>query len=290
MAAGIIADSWYQVKLRLLRACSYPARMYTRGQSIQCGRFEEGRNTKTAFIGLVLVVFFASALPAPAADDDGVFTTTISAGSTLASGNSEAFQVNGTFVVEGEKRELGSVRTGAEANYGRSTTIEEVKSTTVHNARIFGNVKRTLSEVMFAYLDGQAFNDKVALVDHRITLGPGCGAYLVKNVSTSLSAEVGPAYIWESMDGINKDRWTVRIGERFTRVISESAKTWQSAEYLPDEEDFYKYLVNTEVGIEAALNAHMNLRLVVQDKYDSQPADKLKHNDLTVVAGIGVKL
>lgn len=243
---------------------------------------------KTAGITAVIVGVFMAGT-AVCAEETNSFKTTLSAGTTLAKGNSEAFQVNGTLVTEGEKKEFGSMRAGAEANYGRST-VADVESTTLNNSRIFANGKRTLSDAMFAYIDGSAFRDRVAKVEHRINLGPGFGAYFVKNDKTSLSAEVGPSYVWESTGDVNLDRWVIRVGQRFAHALSESAKVWQSAEYLPEEEDFENYLINAEIGAEAALNAHLNLRLVLQDKYSSRPAEGFKNNDLTVIAGLSVKL
>ena len=38
------------------------------------------------------------------------------------------------------------------------------------------------------------------------------------------------------------------------------------------------------------MNDRLTLRVVVQDKYDSTPAAGAEHNDLSVIAGIGVNL
>ena len=143
---------------------------------------------------------------------------------------------------------------------------------------------------MFSYIDGSILKDDIAKIDYRVTLGPGFGVYTIKNSNTTLSAEIGPSYIWENVSGISCDHLVLRVAERFTYALSSSAKVWQSVEYLPQEEEFSNYLLNVEIGVEAALNAHLNLRLVLQDKYNSQPPAGLVSNDLTLIAGIGVKL
>ena len=142
----------------------------------------------------------------------------------------------------------------------------------------------------FGALDLSVLTDDIADIRYRVTLGPGLGAYLVKNAKTSLSAEVGPSYIWEEVGDIRNDYFAVRFAERFEHVLSATAKIWQSVEYIPKADDFSDYLLNMEVGIEAAINSHVNLRLVLQDKYDSTPGVDLEENDLTLIAGIGVKL
>lgn len=243
---------------------------------------------KTANMGWLLAGMLLSGAAALAADGGG-FKTSMSIGTTLARGNSDSFQVNGSVITEGEKVGLGSVRAGIEANYGEST-VDEVKSTSIENERVFGNVKKTLSEFMFAYVDGSALKDEIAQVDYRFTIGPGFGVYVVKNSNTTLSAEIGPSYIWENVGDVSNNHLVLRVAERFTHNLSPTARIWQSVEYLPQEDQFSNYLLNAEIGVEAALNAHLNLRFVLQDKYNSQPPADLVSNDLTLIAGLSVKL
>ena len=102
--------------------------------------------------------------------------------------------------------------------------------------------------------------------------------------------EVGPAYVWEKVSGVTDNYLALRLGERFDYAISDTAKIWQSLEYLPKADDFGDYLLNVEVGAEAAMNSTMSLRLVLQNKHDSTPGDGLEKNDLVLIGGIGVTL
>jgi putative salt-induced outer membrane protein YdiY len=238
----------------------------------------------------MLCAFAALLLPAIAlSQQPAQFKTTLNAGGTITDGNSKTRQANAALVTEGEKEGLGAVRAGVEANYGEST-VGGKKDTTVNNARIFGGARKTLSKMTFASADVSALYDDVAKVDYRAMLGLGLGVYLVKNERTSLSVEAGPAYVWEKVSGVTDDYLALRFAERATHAISNTAKVWQSAEYLPKADDFGDYLLNAELGAEAAMNARMSLRLVLQDKYDSTPGEGLKKNDLTLIAGVGVKL
>ena len=38
------------------------------------------------------------------------------------------------------------------------------------------------------------------------------------------------------------------------------------------------------------MNAHLSLRVVVQDKYDSTPAAGAEYNDVSLIAGLGLTL
>ncbi len=227
--------------------------------------------------------------------------TSFSLGATLADGNSKTLLGHVSLVREGKIKRLQSVRTGIEGNYGestvRKTTIEndedvEVRetSTTLENARAFGYAQSELSERTFAYLDGSVVYDGIAEIDYRALLGPGLGAYLIKRAGTALSLEIGAAYLWEEVFATRDDYLAVRMGEKFEHELSDTSRIWQSAEFLPKSDDFADYLLNAELGIEAALNTRMNLRFMLQNSYDSTPGGNLKKNDMTFITVISMSL
>ena len=228
--------------------------------------------------------------------------TALNAGLTLTDGNSETLAANVGLKTEGAQEGLGSVLAGAEFNYGESTvqtktvdeagveTVEENDEKTVENAKLFANVKKTLSPRTFLSLDGTAAYDDVADVDYRATLGPGLGAYLVKNDQRELTLEAGPAYLWEKVGGARNDYLALRFAERYVCQALKNAKLVQSLEYLPEAEDFDNYLLVGEIGVEAAMSDRLSLRVVLQDKYDNTPAEGKERNDLSLIAGLGIQL
>lgn len=219
------------------------------------------------------------------------FTHTFSLGATITDGNSDSRQGNATWLTEGEKEGLGAIRLGAEGNYGESRPADGGQmDKTIENAKAFLNVKKTLSPKTYAYVDATYLYDDIALIDYRIAIGPGLGAFLVKNDATQVSVEVGPSYVFERVDSQTDSHPALRVAERIEHKLSATARVWESAEYLPDTERFSDYLVNAEVGVEAALNAKLNLRLVLQNKFDSEPADGTEKSDTTFIAGVSVKL
>jgi len=64
---------------------------------------------------------------------------------------------------------------------------------------------------------------------------------------------------------------------------------WQSLEFLPQVDRFGNYLINFEIGAEAALNKTFSLLTYIQDSYDNEPAVGRKNNDLKLVAAIAAK-
>ncbi len=237
-----------------------------------------------ASISLLVV----SSMSMAQAENEG-FKHILSMGVTLTDGNSETLQANAALVTEGEKEGLGSVRAGVEGNYGEST-VDEQKETTIENARLFANVKKNISPMTFASLDGSLLYDDIAAIDYRGIIAPGVGAFLVKNDSTALYFEAGPAYVWEKVADVSDDYLAVRFAQRLDHALSETARIWQSAEYLPRADDFGDYLLNVEIGAEAAMNSRMNLRIVLQNKHDSAPGEGLEKNDLVLIAGMSLSL
>ena len=219
----------------------------------------------------------------------GGFKNTVSLGVTMTDGNSKTLQANGAVVSEGEKVGLGSVRAGIEANYGEST-VNSNRETTVKNDKAFANVKKTITPRTFVSMDATALHDDIAKIDYRATVGPGLGAYAVKNEKTSLSFEAAPTFVWENVDDVYDRYFAIRFAERLTQALGGKAKMWQSAEFLPKATDFGVYLVTAELGVEAPLSARVNLRLVLQDKYDSTPRADLERNDVSLVAGVSLSL
>jgi len=82
----------------------------------------------------------------------------------------------------------------------------------------------------------------------------------------------------------------VRIGQFYTRKLSDTANVWQSLEYLPLFDDFDDFLLSAELGIESSVNENMSLRLVAGNRYDATPAGGSEKNDFTLTGGLSYKL
>ncbi|MBU0679728.1 MAG: DUF481 domain-containing protein [Verrucomicrobia bacterium] len=229
---------------------------------------------------------------AVAEEADG-WATTVSLGATKTSGNSDTLLA--TLGVAAENgSEVNPARFGVEGTYGESETEDDSgrkqTDTTAENAKAYANYKRVLESGAYGYLDGNVVHDDLADIDYRATAGPGVGFFVYKSDEASCGLEVGAAYIREKVAGVEDDYAAVRAAERYERQLSETAKLWQSIEYLPRADDFEDYLINGEIGIDAAVKENVSLRLVVQDKYDNTPAVGNDQNDLTIISAVNVRL
>ncbi|NLB56618.1 MAG: DUF481 domain-containing protein [Lentisphaerae bacterium] len=236
-------------------------------------------------LSIALIIGFT----ANAEEKSRKFESSLSLGITYTDGNSENLLFNAALTTEGEREGLGSIKAGIEGNYGNSR-VDEEKETTVKNAKAFLDAKKTISPKTYGGLDLTALYDDIAEIDYRLIIAPNLGMYAVKSDKLALCFEVGPAYVFEKLDGEDADYFALRLAEECKFQISETAKAWQSAEYLSKADDFDKYLINAELGVEAALNSRLNLRVTLKNRYDNEPSDEKERNDFQLIAGINIAL
>jgi putative salt-induced outer membrane protein len=228
------------------------------------------------------------------ADDAPVtnkWVSSVAAGLTLTSGNSDTLLATaaGTTSRKWSKNEFSA---GISAAYGQSK-VPPATTNTINAEMVSGYLQynRLISERFYAYgrLDGRS--DHVADLQYRITVSPGAGYYLIKRRNTDLSFEVGPGYLWQEQAHVTDEYWTLRLAEKFHQTLSDRARLWETAEYLPQADQFENYVINAVFGIEADITKDKKLALqsYVTDNYASRPAPGKKDNDITWVTAIAYK-
>ncbi len=231
----------------------------------------------------LLLAGTASAQNAPAAAKPSTWESSAALGLTLTRGNSDTL----TFaagVLGTRKWDQNEVNLGADATYGENNSIKNNET-----LRGFGQYNRLFSDRVFGYGRLEISHDAIADIEYRITASPGAGYYFIKNEKTNLRGEAGPGFIYEKQGNDSTGYFTLRLAERFEHKISDTAKVWQSLEFLPQVDKFENYLINAEVGIEAALTKALSLRTVLQDTYDHQPAPGRQKNDLKLITALAYK-
>ena len=245
-----------------------------------------------------VIVFMIGSIPVRIlnAEEDEGWKTTLSMGVNIASGNSETTSGNAGFL-SARSTDSHEWRLGVEGSYaeaklevvsaGVTNTIDE---TTAQNAKAFINYKRKFGSI-YAYSDDSIFHDDPAAVDYRVNFGVGVGVYLVQTEKSKLGVEFGGAYVFEELTtGDEDDYMAIRFSVSHEQDISKTAKIWESIEYLPRADDWDDYLLSVEAGVEAVLTGQLSLRLVLQDRYDSEPPAAKDENDMTVIGSLVFKL
>jgi putative salt-induced outer membrane protein YdiY len=235
----------------------------------------------------VLPVTVTSARADDVVTNKSTWSGSASAGLTITRGNSRSLL--GTITIDAaDKWEHNELLLNASVTYGTTDT-----NTTSSAADANAQYNWLFTERVYGGLKLDAFHDDIAEIKYRLTVAPLAGYYFIKTTNTSLSGELGPAFIYENQGaGTNNDThsyFTARLGERFEHKFSPGARVWQSLEFLPQVDNVENYLAKFELGIEAAVTKKVALRVVLQDLYDNEPPPEKLKNDLRLIAGVGYK-
>jgi putative salt-induced outer membrane protein YdiY len=208
----------------------------------------------------------------------------IALGVTMTDGNSDTLLTTAS-ALHDRKREDYTLRLGVDFAYGKNDGEENN-----NNVKGVADYRYLVSERAYVFANLTALHDEIADINYRAVLSTGPGYYLMKNARATLGVEAGPAYIREEVGDDENDDLALRFGERYDRQLSPTAKCWQALEYLPVVDDFDDYLLNAEIGVEAAINSAASLRLVVKNAYDSTPAVDREKSDTTVIGALAYQL
>jgi putative salt-induced outer membrane protein YdiY len=177
-------------------------------------------------------------------------------------------------------------RLGADGAYGLNNLGATNETRNAENVHGFAEWKHLFTERLYGDLRVDAMHDDVADLQNRELVGPAIGDYFIKSDRTRLSAEVGAGYEHQRQNGQDSNFITMRVGERGECSFTKAWKGWEEITYLPKVDDFMTYLLIAEVGTEAALNAHLSLRVVFDDTYNSKPALGKVPNDLALITSV----
>ncbi len=228
----------------------------------------------------------AAAAAAPEPEKPKSWERTASVGLTLTKGNSDSYQLNAGLNAS-RKWERDELLLGANAGYGKTKDVQTGDSTkTAEYLSGFGQWNHLFTERWYGGGRLEGLHDGIAGIDYRFTLSPLAGYYLLKEKRTTLSVEAGPSFIYEKRGGDTKGYMGLRAAERFEHKFNDRARLWQTAEYIPQVDDFDNYLVNAELGVDTKITKSISLRVVLQDNYVNRPAPGRKSNDVKLIAGV----
>ena len=81
------------------------------------------------------------------------------------------------------------------------------------------------------------------------------------------------------------------MGEHGEHILNKAktARVWETVQFYPQLNRWSNYLLTAEAGAEAALSARFNLRVVVDDNYNNDPATGAKRNDILLTSQLAYK-
>lgn len=225
----------------------------------------------------------AATQPVVVSTNKPAWESSVAFGVTLTSGNSDTLLANTTFTTH-RNNPTNEWLFGADASYGENNSVKNAE--TLHG---FGQYNHLFTERWFGYVRADGLHDSIAEIKYRFTLSPGVGYYFIKTKATRLAGEMGPGVVFEKLDGERKTYFTPRLAERFDHKMDDHTHYWQTLEFLPQVDKPDNFLINAEVGVEAALTKRLSLRTVVDDCYANVPAPGRRDNDVKLISGLAYK-
>jgi len=209
--------------------------------------------------------------------------SSVSAGLSLTKGNSDTLLTTAAFKTR-TKTPANEFLFGVNGSYGENDSVKN--NETLHGV---GQYNHLFSERFYGYLNAESLHDGIADLQYRFTLSPGAGYYFVKTTNTTFAGEVGPGLIFQRLGGVDTTYASLRLAERFKHKLNDGARVWERAEILPQVNKLENFLVNAEIGAEAALTKTFSLRGTLQDNFVNQPAPGRKDNDVKLISSLVYK-
>ena len=274
---------------KLILILMSPLVLATRGHAGDTNHAAGASASKAVQDNEALIALASVGNTADAALVSAVFTnksaweSSISAGLSLTKGNSDTLLTTMAFKTRRKTRE-NEFTFGADGSYGENDNVKN--NETLHGV---GQFNHLFSDRFYGYLNAEGLHDGIADLQYRFTFSPGAGYYFLKETNTTLAGELGPGLITQRLGNVDTTYATLRLAERFEYKLDNGARIWERAEFLPQVNKLGNFLVNAEIGAEAALTKTLSLRVTVQDNFINQPAPGRKSNDVKLISGVAYK-
>ena len=251
------------------------------GQALDTNKFAWVGSLGTGFLS---VTFTPAGTNQIVLTNKPAWESSVAFGFTLIRGNSDTLLATGGIQTH-KKTFADEISLGADGAYGENNSVQNVNS-----AHGFSQYNHLFSERFFGYLRADALHDEIADLQYRLTLSPGVGYYFLRQTNASFAGEFGPAMVFERLGSKDNNYVTARVAERFEHKFTESnARVWESAEILPQINDFNNFVANAELGLEASVTKKVSLQAYAQDNFVNEPAPGRQQNDLRIVSGLKYK-
>ena len=217
------------------------------------------------------------------------WTGIVSAGATFVRGNTKSDTV--ALGAEASRRsEVDRISLGAgyyTAKQSDNNTGDS--STTADNWFLKGQYDYFFSEQFYGYGNLKYEKDRIANLDMRVTPGGGVGYQWIEKDDLNFSTEAGFAYIIEKYSDPDETRTYMagRLGYHLDKSFNDQVKAFHNLEYIPSLERVDTFLINTDVGLRAAMTARLSFEAKAQMAYNSQPSEGRDKKDMRYILGVG---
>ncbi len=203
-------------------------------------------------------------------------------GYTAVRGNSE----NDNFYAQAQlKYKKGRIENRAYAKYNYARSEDQ---TTEDRAELGDQLNIDLGPMPYVYGSGELGFDRVRLIDFYGELGAGGGLHLLHDRSSDLNLEAGLTYRYEDrQDADDEHELFARVAEIYRVGITSRLDLEQKLELFPSLSDAGEYRGDASVTLKYQLQQNLNLKLLGEYIYDSDPPAGVDEEDIRFVTTLG---
>lgn len=217
------------------------------------------------------------------------WTGAIVAGAVLTRGNTESSTASlGADASRRSENDRISVGAGYYFANQRDNNTGD-KSTIADNWFLKGKYDYFFTQKFYGYGNMRYEKDRIANLDMRFNPGAGLGYQWIENPGMNLYTEAGLAYLHEvyTRPDDTRDYMAARVAYHFDFALNTYVKGFHNMEIIPNVQDVEAFLLNTDVGLRAAMTERLFLEAKAQLAHNSQPSANRDKNDLRYTIGIG---
>ena len=217
------------------------------------------------------------------------WTGIVSAGATFVRGNTKSDTASvGIEAARRTDNDRISIGAGYFTAKQRDNTTRD-NSTIADNWFAKGQYDRFVSKQLYVYGNVRYEKDRIADLDMRLTPGIGLGYQWIERDDLNISTEAGGNWVYEKYTEPDETRTYMagRLAYHVDKSFNDNVKAFHNLEYIPSFERADTFLVNTDIGLRAAMTARLSLEVKAQLAYNSQPSDNREKKDLRYILGVG---
>lgn len=211
------------------------------------------------------------------------------AGAALARGNTQSETAN-VNIDAARRTDDDRITLGAGYYFASQRNNSTRDTSTIADSWFLkGQYDYFMTKKLYGYGNIRYEKDRIANLDKRIAPGMGLGYQLIERADFNVSTEAGATWMYERYTDPNETRTYMagRLAYHVDKSFNDYVKGFHNLEYFPSLERADTFLVNTDVGLRAALTARMAIEAKAQMAYNSQPAAGRDKKDLRYTLGVG---
>lgn len=222
-----------------------------------------------------------------AAEDSKVWSGEVALGASMAQGNTEEAEINGS-IKANRITDENEIKLRATADYASqdSEMITRRYFASGRYAYNFGDEDRWYN---FYMLEGD--HDRFANIDWRVTPSTGVGYHWKRKEDFKLQTEAGLGFQHtEFRDGTASRSDPVLVTKAsLEKTLVKGAVFGQDFTFWPNLGDLSEYRFKSETTLTSPLTDSISLRLSLLDEYLSNPASGAENNDLRATSSLVYK-